>query len=147
MRFHLSIVGLHSWANGILFGECYPMHLFSSSSFGISGFKFRSLDHLNLLFFFVQDDKYGLSLFILHIDFYFFQHHLLKLCLFFRVLFWFLCQIPNGFCFMYSYMGLLFYSIGLHVYFVPIFCCFYFYIFVIYLNIWNDRPSRVILFA
>lgn len=63
MRCHLSINGLNSWANGFLFRRPFPhlytvgTALFSSSSFGFSGFRFRSFIYLELELGFMQRDK------------------------------------------------------------------------------------------
>lgn len=58
MKFNLSVVtDLNSWSNGVLFRMFFPTPIsyrdqlrFSSSSFGVLGFMFRSLIPLELAF-------------------------------------------------------------------------------------------------
>lgn len=76
MGSHISIVYLHSWANGGLFRKSFsaPMSctvppIFSFSSFSISCFTLSFLIHLELIF--VWGERQGSNFIFLHVDVYF----------------------------------------------------------------------------
>ena len=84
MRYHLSIVSLKAYAIGVLFRKFSPVPkylrlfpIFSSFTFRVSGFRWRSLIHLD--FSFVQRDRHGSICILLHSDFQLNQHHLLDM--------------------------------------------------------------------
>jgi hypothetical protein len=88
MRFHLSRVGLISWANRVVFRKTFPrpisyrvLSMFTSRNFCVLVFKLISLIHSDIIF--VQDDSYGSNFILLHVDIKFPQYHLLKMLSFF----------------------------------------------------------------
>jgi hypothetical protein len=90
IRSHLSIVDHRAQAIGVLFRKISPVLLcsrlfptFSSFSFSVSGFIWRSLIHLDLSF--VHEDKNGSICIFLYGDFKKNQHHLLKMQSFFAL--------------------------------------------------------------
>jgi hypothetical protein len=89
MRCHLSILDLKAQAIAVLFRNFSSVPIssrlfptFSSISFTISGFMWRSLIHLDLSF--VQGDKNGSISILLHDNCQLCQHHLLKMLSFFH---------------------------------------------------------------
>jgi hypothetical protein len=90
MRSHLSIDDHRAWAIGTLFkkfslSQCVQGSFLLSlllDSFGVSGFVWGSLIHLNLSF--VQGDKNGSICFLLHANRQLSQHYLLKMLSFFH---------------------------------------------------------------
>ena len=97
IRSHLSILDLTAQAIAVLFRNFSPVPIssrlfpmFSSISFSVSGFMWRSLIHLNLTL--VQGDSTGSIRNLLHDNSQLCQHHLLKILSFFHwmVLLWLL---------------------------------------------------------
>ena len=89
LQVHSLVGGLDSGRTG---WSCQPMslrlfHTFSYIRFSISGFRWRSLIHLDLSF--VQGDKNGSICILLHADCEVNQNHLLKNAVFFPL---------DGFC-------------------------------------------------
>jgi hypothetical protein len=89
MRSHLSILDLIAQAIAVLFRYSSPVPIssrlfpnFSSITFSVSGFIWRSLIHLDLSF--VQGDKNGSIHILLHDYRQLCQHHLLKMPSFFH---------------------------------------------------------------
>jgi hypothetical protein len=87
----LSILDLGKEAIGVLFRNFSPVPMcsrlfptFFFISFNASGFMWRSLIHLDLSF--VQGDKNGSICILLHVDYQFNQHHLLKMLTFSKIL-------------------------------------------------------------
>ena len=86
---HLLIHDLSAWAIGVLFKKSSPV-LMNSRQFSISVLLdlvhlLRSLTHLDLTF--VQGDRYGFILILLHADIQLDQHNLLKMFSFFHCMF------------------------------------------------------------
>ena len=90
MRSHLSIIDLTEKKHGCSVQEFFPLFpsislrlfpTFSSISFRVSAFMGNSLIHLDLRF--VQGDKNGSILILLHDNLQMCQHHLLKMLTFF----------------------------------------------------------------
>ena len=90
MRSHLSIIDLTEKKHGCSVREFFPLFpsislrlfpTFSSISFRVSAFMGNSLIHLDLRF--VQGDKNGSILILLHDNLQMCQHHLLKMLTFF----------------------------------------------------------------
>ena len=84
LQVHSLVGGLDSGRTG---WSCQPMnlrffHTFSYIRFSISGFRWRSLIHLDLSF--VQGDKNGSICILLHADCELNQNHLLKMLSFFH---------------------------------------------------------------
>ena len=67
MMSHLSILDLRAQAIGVLLGKFPPVATFSSISFSVSGFMWRSLIYLD--FSFVQGDKNDSIFILLHASF------------------------------------------------------------------------------
>jgi hypothetical protein len=89
MRSHLSILDLTAQATATLFRNFSHVPIssrlsptFSSISFSVYGFLWRSLIHLDLSF--VQGDKNGSICILLHANCQLSQHHLLKMLSFFH---------------------------------------------------------------
>jgi hypothetical protein len=121
MRFHLLILDLTVKAIGVLFRN-FPLvpicsrlfPTFSSISFSVSGFKLRSLIHLDLSF--VQGDKNEPIRILLHANCQLSPLHLLKMRYFFPTgWFYDLCQRSSEHRCVGSFLGLHFCSIDLPV--------------------------------
>ena len=122
MRSHLSIIDLTEKKHGCSVQEFFPLFpsislrlfpTFSSISFRVSAFMGNSLIHLDLRF--VQGDKNGSILILLHDNLQMCQHHLLKMLTFSH---WMVLAPLSILKCVDSFLGLLFYSIDL-----PGFCC------------------------
>ena len=118
MRSHLSILDLTAQAIAVLFRNFPPVPIssrlfptFSSISFSVSGFMWRSLIHLDLSF--VQGDKNGSIWILLHANHKLSQHHLLKILSFFHWMVLGLCQRLSDFRCVGAFLGLQLYSIDL----------------------------------
>lgn len=83
MKSHLSIIGLRSWAKGVLVRKPISMSVsaYDSFSFNVSGFTFRSLIYLETL----CSDRYRSNFIFLHMDIQFPQHNLLKILSVYRL--------------------------------------------------------------
>jgi hypothetical protein len=68
-------------------------------------------------------------------------------CLFSSVCFWHLCQKSGGCSCVDLFLGALVHPIGLCVYFVPIPCCFCYYVSVVYFEVQYCETSSISLFA
>lgn len=97
VKSHLSIVGLKSWSNGVLFRKssptpvsCRALPVFSSNSFWVSGFRFRPLIHKELVS--VQSGRFKSNFILLHVDIQFSRHCLLKMS-FLQLMFFHLCGL------------------------------------------------------
>jgi hypothetical protein len=84
---------------------------FSPIRFSFSGFMWRSLIYLNLIF--VQENKSESICILLHVDRQLKQHHLLKVLSFSTGWFWSLCQRSSHHRCVDSFLNLQFYSIDL----------------------------------
>ena len=85
----LSFVAFSSQAKGVSFRKSFPrtiscraLHIFSSNSFNHPGFKLRSWINLGLIF--VQGNCYKSHFIIMHVNYQFLQHYLLKMWPFFQ---------------------------------------------------------------
>jgi hypothetical protein len=117
MRFHLLILDLTVQAIGVLFRNFSPLSVcsrlfptFSSISFSVSCFMWRSLIHLDLSF--VQGDKNGSIRILLHDNRQLSQHHLLTMLSFFH---WIVLAPLSKIKCVGSFLGLQFYSFVLPV--------------------------------
>lgn len=122
MRFYLSFVSLKSLTNEVQPGKSFPtpkscrvLKVFSSSCFSVLGLTPSSLIYLELMS--VQVGRHGSNFIFLHVDIWFSQHHLLKMCMLWAssssIRAWQLCALMFG-----SAIG----SNGLHDSFVPVSC-------------------------
>lgn len=89
---HLSIIGLNSWTNGVLFRKFFPRPvscrhcLFSSSRFSVKGFSKCEMSSIHLEWVSAQSDRFG-SLLFFCMRTSFPQHHLWTMLSFFQCLF------------------------------------------------------------
>jgi hypothetical protein len=104
----------------LLHSSVFPILFCNTST--VSDLTLRSLIHFELIL--VQSERLGSSFNLLEVGIQFFQHHLLKRLAFLQHMFWapllkikwlWLCEFVIG-------SPILFYSVGLHVVFVPIEC-------------------------
>ena len=91
MRFQLSVFGINSLENGVLFRKSFPItipcrviFMCSSRNFSISSLMLESLVYLELMF--VQGDRYGYNFILLYVDIQF-SYHKTKYDLFLPVFF------------------------------------------------------------
>lgn len=147
MKSHLSIVGPNSWANWDWFKKCFPtpvlwreLPIFSSSSFSVSCFRFRSFVYLELIF--VQGDIYGSNFNIMQVDIQFSQCHLLKMIYLLQHIFWHLSQILSNWSYMYLYFGSLILFHSPACLFSANTYCFPYYDSVMCLKIWNSNTLQ-----
>lgn len=147
MTSYLSISDfISSLAKGILHRKSfltllsYKVLPMCSKDFSFSGFKFRSLIHLEHIS--MLGDRYGSYFIFLHVYIQFFQHQLLKILTMFLLL----CQSSDDCSCEYLYLGLLYYFTVLYVFFCSL-SYFYHYNSIIHLETRNDSPSGVILFV
>lgn len=125
--------------------------MFSWGSFSISGFKWRSLVHLELTF--VYNDTYEFNLILLHVNIQILWHNLLKIMatvrhihvwLFYFIIFMSASHICIILYIAYITIDLyILYIIHITIYDIYILLyIIYYYRSAIYLEIWNDNFSR-----
>lgn len=120
MTSYLSISDfISSLTNGILHRKsfltllsCKVLPMFSTD-FRFSGFKFRSLIHLEHIS--MLGVRYGSYFIFMHVYIQFFQHQLLKILTMFLLL----CQSTDGCSCKYLSLGLLYHFTFLYVCFLP----------------------------
>jgi hypothetical protein len=114
MRSHLFILDLLEQAIAVQFRNfCTVPMPFSSVNFIVSAFMWSSLIHLDLSF--VQGDKNGSILILLHDNYQLCQHHLLEILSFSTGRFLLHCQRSSNHRCVGTFLGLQFYSIDLPV--------------------------------
>lgn len=93
MMSRLSMIGLNSWENGVLFRSSFPtpvscreLCMLSPRSFNVSGFTLKPLIHLEFIF--VWSDRCGLDFILLHVDILLSQNSFLKMLFDLQCLFW-----------------------------------------------------------
>jgi hypothetical protein len=142
MRSHLSILDLTEQAIAVLFRNFSPVPIssrlfptFSSVSFSVSGFMWRSLINLDLSF--VQGDRNGSIQILLHDNYQLCQHHLLKMLSFFPLdgfSSFVKDQVTIGVWFhlwVFNSIPLIYLSVP-----VPVLCSFYHNCSVVQLEVW-----------
>jgi hypothetical protein len=119
--------------------------IFFHNSLKVSGLILRTFTHLELNF--VQGERQGSCFSLLHVDNQLFQYHLLKRLSFLQCMFSgsFVKDQMTVLCGFIS--GSLFYSIGFHVFFVPISCCFCHYGSLVSFQIQYCDNSSIAVFA
>lgn len=120
----MSIACLSSLANGVQFRKSFPTPIshrilpICCSRFNSSGFKVRSLIHLDLIF--VQGDRYGSNLNFSTDGNIVFLAPFVEDAIFSPVYkFLPLCHVSGSYSYKYSCLCLLFYYIDLHICLVP----------------------------
>lgn len=147
MTSYLSISDfISSLTNGILHRKSFLTLLsckflpMCSTDFSFSGFKFRSLIHLEHIS--MLGDRYGSYFIFLHVYIQFFQHQLLEILTMFLLL----CQSSDGCSCKYLCLGLLYHFTFIYVFFCSL-SYFCHYSSIIHLDTRNNSPSGVKLFV
>lgn len=117
--------------------------MFSSSSFRVSGFKFRSLIHLELVF--IQGNRYESNFTLLFVDIRFPWHHLLMVFISTSSCFWHPDQTLSGWSYVGFCLVLWGCPIGLTAIFSPLLYCFSYCGSLMRLQVWNGNTSSIVL--
>lgn len=117
--------------------------MFSSSSFGVSGFKFRSLIHLELVF--IQDNRYESNFTLLFVDIQLSQHHLLMVFIFTSLCFWHPDQTSSGWSYMDFCLVLWGCPIGLYGCLFTTTILLSYCASLMHLQVWNGNTSSIVL--